>query len=61
MSALNCVALTVDESIPKVELHHEGEKEKMGVHTIVLNVLWVVMVTGLVVRGVILTKKIHIA
>ena len=53
------VTLTVDEPIPEVELQQEEEKEKMSVGTIVLIILCVVMAAGLVVQGVILTKKIH--
>ena len=51
--------LTVDEPIPEVDIQQEEEDEKMSVGTIVLIVLCVVMAAGLVVQGVILTKKIH--
>ena len=53
------VTLTVDEPIPKVELQKEEEKEKMSTGTIVLIILCVLMAAGLVVQGMILTKKIH--
>ena len=51
--------LTVDEPTPEVDIQQEEEDEKMSVGTIVLIVLCVVMAAGLVVQGVILTKKIH--
>ena len=53
------VTLTVDEPIPEVELQKEEEKEKMSTGTIVLIILCVLMAAGLVVQGMILTKKIH--
>ena len=53
------VTLTVDEPIPEVELQQEEEKEKMSTGNIVLIILCVALVTGLVVQGTILTKKIH--
>ena len=53
------VTLTVDEPIPEVDIQQEEEDEKMSVGTIILIVLCVVMAAGLVVQGVILTKKIH--
>ena len=53
------MTLTVDEPIPEVDIQQEEEDEKMSVGTIVLIVLCVVMAAGLVVQGVILTKKIH--
>ncbi len=53
------VTLTVDEPIPEVELQQEEEKEKMKPGTVVLIILCVVMATGLVAQGTILTKKIH--
>ena len=53
------VALTVDEPIPEVELQQEEEKEKMSTGTIVLIALCVALTAGLVVQGMILTKKIH--
>ena len=53
------VTLTVDEPIPEVELLQEEEKEKMKPGTVVLIILCVVMATGLVAQGTILTKKIH--
>ena len=53
------VTLIVDEPIPEVELQQEEEKEKMSTGTIVLIILCVLMAAGLVVQGMILTKKIH--
>ena len=53
------VSLTVDEPIPEVDLQKEEEKEKVSTGTIVLIILCVVLAVGLVVQGVILTKKIH--
>lgn len=53
------VTLTVDEPIPEAELEPEEEKEKMSAGTIVLIVFCVLLATGLVVQGTILTKKIH--
>ena len=51
--------LTVDEPIPEVDIQQEEKDEKTSVGTIVLIVLCAVMAAGLVVQGVILTKKIH--
>ena len=53
------VTLTVDEPIPEVDLQKEEETEKISAGTIVLIVLCVAMAVGLVVQGMILTKKIH--
>lgn len=53
------VTLTVDEPIPEVELQQDEEKEKMKPGTVVLIILCVVMATGLVAQGTILTQKIH--
>ena len=53
------VTLTVDEPIPEVELQQEEEKEKMSTGTIVLIILCVALAAGLVVQGMILTRKIH--
>ncbi len=53
------VTLTVDEPIPEVDIQQEEEDEKMSIGTIVLIVLCVLMAAGLVVQGMILTKKIH--
>lgn len=53
------VTLTVDEPIPEVELQQEEEKEKMSAGTIVLIILCVLLAAGLVVQGMILTKKLH--
>ena len=53
------VTLIVDEPIPEVELQQEEEKEKMSTGTIILIVLCVLMATGLITQGTILTKKIH--
>ena len=53
------VTLSVDEPIPEAELEPEEEKEKMSTGTIVMIVLCLLMATGLVVQGTILTKKIH--
>ena len=53
------VSLTVDEPIPEAESQPEEEDEKMSIGTIILIVLCIVMATGLVLQGMILTKKIH--
>ena len=53
------VTLIVDEPIPEVELQQEEEKEKMSTGTIVLIILCVALAAGLVVQGMILTRKIH--
>ena len=53
------VTLTVDEPLPEVELQQEEEEEKMSTGTIVLIILCVLMAAGLVVQGMLLTKKIH--
>lgn len=53
------VTLTVDEPIPEADVQQEEEKEKMSTGTIVLFVLCVLMAAGLVVQGMILTKKLH--
>ena len=51
--------LTVDEPIPEAELQQEEEREKMSTGTIVLTVLCVLLTAGLVVQGMLLTRKIH--
>ena len=53
------VTLTVEEPIPEAELEPEEEKEKISSGTIVLIILCVALAAGLVVQGMILTRKIH--
>ena len=53
------VTLTVDESIPKVDLQQEKETEKMSTGTIVLIILCIALAITLAVLCTILTKKIH--
>ena len=53
------VSLTVDEPLPKVDPQQEEEEEKLSAGTIVLILLCVALAAGLVVQGMILTRKIH--
>lgn len=52
------VTLTVEEPIPEVE-HQQEEEKKLSTGMVVLIVLCVLMVTGLVIQGTLLTMKIH--
>ena len=53
------VSLTVDEPLPEVDPQQEEEEEKLSAGTIVLILLCVALAAGLVVQGMILTRKIH--
>ena len=53
------VSLTVDEPLPEVDPQQEEEEEKLSTGTIVLILLCVALAVGLVVQGMILTRKIH--
>ena len=53
------VSLTVDEPLPEVDPQQEEEEEKLSAGTIALILLCVALAAGLVVQGMILTKKIH--
>ena len=53
------VSLTVDEPLPEVDPQQEEDEEKLSAGTIVLILLCVALAAGLVVQGMILTKKIH--
>ena len=53
------VSLTVDEPLPEVDSQKEEDEEKLSAGTIVLILLCVALAAGLVVQGMILTKKIH--
>ena len=53
------VSLTVDEPLPEVDPQQEEDEEKLSAGTIVLILLCVALAAGLVVQGMILTRKIH--
>ena len=53
------VSLTVDEPLPEVDPQQEEEEEKLSAGTIVLILLCVALAAGLVVQGMVLTRKIH--
>ena len=53
------VSLTVDNPLPEVDSQQEEEEEKLSAGTIVLILLCVALAAGLVVQGMILTRKIH--
>ena len=53
------VSLTVDEPLPEVDPQKEEDEEKLSAGTIVLILLCVALAAGLVVQGMILTRKIH--
>lgn len=53
------VTLTVEEPIPEVEHQQEEEEKKLSTGMVVLIVLCVLMATGLVIQGTLLTMKIH--
>ena len=53
------VSLTVDEPLPEVDPQQEEEDEKLSAGTIALILLCVALAAGLVVQGMILTRKIH--
>ena len=49
----------MDEPLPEVDPQQEEEEEKLSAGTIVLILLCVALVAGLVVQGMVLTRKIH--
>ena len=53
------VSLTVDEPLPEVDPQKEEDDDKLSTGTIVLILLCVALAAGLVVQGMILTRKIH--
>ena len=53
------VSLTVDEPLPEVDPQQEEDEEKLSAGTVVLILLCVALTAGLVVQGMILTRKIH--
>ena len=53
------VSLTVDEPLPEVDPQKEEEEEKLSTGSLVLILLCVALAAGLVVQGMILTRKIH--
>ena len=53
------VSLTVDEPLPEVDPQQEEEEEKLSTGSLVLILLCVALAAGLVVQGMILTRKIH--
>ena len=53
------ITLTVEEPIPEEDIQQEEEAEKISTGTVVLIVLCVCLAVGMVVEGVILTRKIH--
>ena len=53
------ITLTVEEPIPEEDIQREEEAEKISTGTVVLTVLCVCLAAGMVVEGVILTRKIH--
>ena len=53
------VSLTVEEPLPEVDPQKEEEEEKLSAGTIVLILLCVALAAGLVVQGMVLTRKIH--
>ena len=53
------VTLTVEEPIPEVAHQQEEEEKKLSTGMVVLIVLCVLMATGLVIQGTLLTMKIH--
>ena len=53
------VSLTVEKPLPEVDPQQEEEEEKLSAGTIVLILLCIALAAGLVVQGMILTRKIH--
>ena len=53
------VSLTVDEPLPEVDPQKEEDEEKLSAGNLVLILLCVALAVGLVVQGMILTRKIH--
>lgn len=53
------VTLTVEDPVPEVERQQEEEEKKLSTGMVVLIVLCVLMATGLVIQGTLLTMKIH--
>ena len=53
------VSLTVDEPLPEVDSQQEDEEEKLNAGSLILILLCVVLAAGLVMQGMILTRKIH--
>ena len=53
------VSLTVDEPLPEVDPQQEEDEEKLNAGSLVLILLCVALAAGLVVQGMILTRKIH--
>ena len=53
------VSLIVDEPLPEVDSQQEDEEEKLNAGSLILILLCVVLAAGLVMQGMILTKKIH--
>ena len=53
------VMLTVDEPIPEADLIQEKENESVSAGTIILIILCIILITGIVIQGAVLTRKIH--
>ena len=53
------VSLTVEEPIPEEEIQQAEEEEKISVGTVVLIALCICLAAGIVIEGIILTRKIH--
>ena len=53
------VSLTVDEPLPEVDPQQEEDEEKLSAGNLVLILLCVALAVGLVVQGMILTRKIN--
>lgn len=53
------VTLTVDKPIPEEEIQQEEAVAAVSIGTVILIILCVCLAAGLIIEGIILTKKIH--